>query len=50
MGRPKGKRVEEFSLAPVARHLESLLGTKVTLAPDCVGEEVEAMVQEDGRR
>lgn len=45
MGRPKGKRVEEFSLAPVARHLESLLGVKVTLAPDCVGEEVEAMVQ-----
>ncbi len=45
MGRPKGKRVEEFSLAPVARHLESLLGVKVTLAPDCIGEDVEAMVQ-----
>ena len=45
MGRPKGKRVEEFSLAPVARHLESLLGVKVTLAPDCIGKEVETMVQ-----
>ena len=45
MGRPKGKRVEEFSLAPVARHLASLLGVKVTLAPDCIGEEVETMVQ-----
>jgi phosphoglycerate kinase len=45
MGRPKGKRVEEFSLAPVARHLEALLGTKVTLAPDCVGKEVEAVVE-----
>jgi phosphoglycerate kinase len=45
MGRPKGKRVEEFSLAPVARHLESLLGVKVTLAPDCVGEEVELLVE-----
>jgi len=44
MGRPKGKRVEEFSLAPVARHLEILLGVKVTLAPDCVGEEVETVV------
>lgn len=45
MGRPKGKRVEEFSLAPVARHLESLLGVKVVLAPDCIGEEVEAVVE-----
>ena len=45
MGRPKGKRVEEFSLAPVARHLESLLGVKVVLAPDCIGEEVEAVIE-----
>jgi len=44
MGRPKGKRVEEFSLAPVALHLQSLLGVKVTLAPDCVGKEVELLV------
>src|SRR5512147_3036909 len=44
MGRPKGQRMEEFSLAPIALHLEALLGMKVTLAPDCVGEEVEAMV------
>lgn len=45
MGRPKGQRIEAFSLAPVARHLESLLGAKVTLATDCVGEEVEAVVE-----
>ena len=45
MGRPKGKRVEEFSLAPVARHLEALLGVKVVLAPDCIGEEVEAVIE-----
>ncbi|GAB6193847.1 phosphoglycerate kinase [Desulfocastanea catecholica] len=45
MGRPKGQRIEAFSLAPVARHLESLLGVKVTLAIDCVGEEVEAVVE-----
>ncbi len=44
MGRPKGKRVEALSLAPVADHLQSLLGVKVTLAPDCVGEEVMALV------
>ena len=44
MGRPKGKRVERFSLAPVARHLGELLGKKVSFAPDCIGTEVEAMV------
>ena len=44
MGRPKGKRVERFSLAPVARYLGELLGTKVSFAPDCIGAEVEAMV------
>lgn len=44
MGRPKGKKVESLSLAPVARHLESLLGVKVTMAPDCVGKDVEELV------
>jgi phosphoglycerate kinase len=45
MGRPKGKRVEEFSLAPVAKHLASVLGVKVSLAPDCIGSEVEKLVE-----
>ncbi len=45
MGRPKGKRVESLSLAPVASHLQSLLGVKVTLAPDCVGAGVTALVE-----
>jgi len=45
MGRPKGNRVEEFSLAPVAKHLASVLGVKVILAPDCIGEEVEKLVE-----
>ncbi|MEN8200144.1 MAG: phosphoglycerate kinase [Thermodesulfobacteriota bacterium] len=44
MGRPKGQRVEEFSLAPVARHLGAILEREVRLAPDCIGEESEAMV------
>lgn len=44
MGRPGGKRVEEFSLGPVARHLEKLLERKVTLAADCIGTEVEKLV------
>ena len=42
-GRPKGKRVERYSLKPVADHLSALLGRAVPLAPDCTGPEVEAM-------
>lgn len=50
LGRPKGQRIEKFSLAPVARHLQELLHHQVSLAPDCIGEEVESMVNsmEDG--
>lgn len=44
LGRPGGKAVAEFSLAPVAKHLESLLGQKVTMASDCVGPAVEEIV------
>ena len=43
LGRPKGKRVPELSLAPVARRLTELLGREVKFAPDCIGEEVEKM-------
>ncbi len=46
MGRPKGKRMEEFSLAPVARRLAYRLHKKVTLAPDCFGPEVERLKAE----
>lgn len=41
-GRPKGKRVEKYSLAPIAKRLTELIGKEVTLAKDCVGPEVEA--------
>ena len=44
MGRPDGQRQEKFSLAPVAKRLSRLLDKEVTLAPDCIGPEVEAMV------
>ncbi|RUM35927.1 MAG: phosphoglycerate kinase [Desulfobulbus sp.] len=44
MGRPKGQRMEKFSLRPVARYLSDILGKSVTLAPDCVGRETEAVV------
>jgi phosphoglycerate kinase len=37
LGRPKGKGYEaEFSLAPVAAHLQKVLGSKVAFAPDCL--------------
>ena len=44
MGRPKGQRVEKYSLAPAAVYLANLLGQPVPLAPDCIGPEVAAAV------
>jgi len=44
LGRPKGKVVPEFSLEPVAVRLRELLGKEITMAPDCIGDEVEAIV------
>lgn len=44
MGRPGGQRAMEFSLAPAANHLATILGRSVLLAPDCIGEESEALV------
>lgn len=44
MGRPKGQRVEKYSLAPIAAYLAILLGKSVTLAVDCIGPEVEKAV------
>lgn len=40
LGRPKGKRVPEMSLKPVAERLSELLNKKVKFADDCIGEEV----------
>jgi phosphoglycerate kinase len=44
LGRPKGKRLPEMSLAPVAPHLSRLLGRPVSFAQDCVGEPAETAV------
>jgi phosphoglycerate kinase len=38
LGRPKGTVKPEYSLAPVAKRLGELIGSKVTLAGDVVGE------------
>src|SRR5882672_10660312 len=44
LGRPKGERVEKYSLRPVAKHLSDLLNRPVAFAEDCVGEEAEKQV------
>lgn len=40
LGRPKGKRVEELSLKPVAPVLSALLKKEVPFIDDCIGEKV----------
>jgi len=50
LGRPDGKFAAEFSLAPVREHLEKVLGHPVVLAPDCIGHEVERLVDDPSHR
>jgi phosphoglycerate kinase len=44
LGRPKGERVEKYSLAPVAEHLSGVLGKSVAFAHDCIGIEAQSKV------
>ncbi|AFM22806.1 phosphoglycerate kinase [Desulfomonile tiedjei] len=44
LGRPKGERKAEMSLAPVAGRLQELLGTAVGFADDCIGAQAETAV------
>ncbi|MEW6348368.1 MAG: phosphoglycerate kinase [Thermodesulfobacteriota bacterium] len=46
LGRPKGQRVAELSLKPVAGRLSELLEIPVAFADDCVGPEVETAARE----
>ena len=39
LGRPKEGPTEKYSLKHLVKHLESLLGTQVQFAGDCIGEE-----------
>ena len=45
LGRPKGERQPQFSLAPAAKRLSRLLNKEVVLAPDCIGPETKAIVE-----
>ena len=42
LGRPKGERVEKYSLKPVASHLSKLSGKPVEFASDCIGDEAKS--------
>lgn len=42
LGRPKGSVVPKYSLAPVVKHLATLLGREVLFASDCIGAAAEA--------
>lgn len=45
LGRPKGERVSELSLYPVAVHLSELIGTPIAFSSDCIGPEAEEKAQ-----
>jgi len=51
LGRPKGKRDPKYSLSPVAKRLSEMLGVKVALGSDCIGEEVQRRIEamKDGK-
>jgi phosphoglycerate kinase len=44
LGRPKGKKDPKFSLSPIAKRLSQLIGRKVVLATDSIGEEVQEQI------
>ena len=45
LGRPKGEKKAEFSLKPVRDEFEKLLGKKVSLASDVIGDDVKQEVE-----
>jgi len=50
LGRPDGKVVDKYSLAPVRRHLQDSLNLPVAMATDCVGSAVENLVRAGGTK
>lgn len=45
LGRPKGKPDPRYTLAPVAKRLQRLLNKEVVFASDCIGPQVENLVE-----
>lgn len=45
LGRPEGKRVEKYSLKPVAQRLKELLGKPVKFFDDCQGQDLKQQIQ-----
>jgi len=45
LGRPNGKKDSQFSLFPVAKRLQELLGQNIEFVADCLGEEVQKAVE-----
>lgn len=50
LGRPDGKVVAKYSLAPVRDYLERAMKQPVVMAPDCVGAEVERLARDQQNR
>jgi phosphoglycerate kinase len=50
LGRPDGKAVPKYSLAPVRDYLAGALSRPAVLAPDCVGAETERIVANENDR
>jgi len=46
LGRPKGQKNPEFSLAPAAKKLSEVLGENVMFLNDCIGPEVEEKLKD----
>ena len=44
LGRPEGKVVENLRMAPIAQRLSQLMGLPVSVASDCIGQEVESKI------
>jgi phosphoglycerate kinase len=45
LGRPDGMKKPEYSLSPVAKRLEELLGKPVKFLDDCIGEGVKKAIK-----
>jgi phosphoglycerate kinase len=45
LGRPKGEVVKELRMAPIAQRLSQLINLPVSMASDCIGQEVESKVR-----